>query len=475
MKIALLWTTPDEKIKVVLDAFKDAGHEVVYWVAFDENKHLIPNGAIFHNHFDALSALPADSFKNTKFDPPSAGLIKKMYRTESLTLSMMNKHYKDAPVDERRHVYYTMLSYWNRVLDETKPDVVIFGIIPHTIYNFVLHELALEKGIKTVSFEDIWVIHRTLVFRNFWKGSEELQEVIKRTANKPISEKDLSEEMREYWGSLVGKTPYVEQPFIALQRRMGAGLGLLAHRLKVALRTLANGTFFKFVWGFVLRVGKPNLIREYAHHITEVDWDTPFVYFPLHYQPERTTMPQGDMYHDQLLVIETLSASLPDGWKIYVKEHPMQWLISNKERYSSSRYRGYYERIAAIPNVLLAPLSTDSFTLIERSKTVAAITGTAGWEALSKGKCTLLFGMPWYRDCPGVYRIDSVESCKKALGAIKGGAQAAKGDLLRFLKAYDEVSVRAYIEPPLEDKPLIDADENIRILAKYACDFLKKL
>ena len=35
--------------------------------------------------------------------------------------------------------------------------------------------------------------------------------------------------------------------------------------------------------------------------------DTPFVYFPLHLQPEATTLPMGDIFVDQYLVVEMLA------------------------------------------------------------------------------------------------------------------------------------------------------------------------
>jgi len=41
----------------------------------------------------------------------SAELIASMSETESMILTMMNKHYDKAPVDDSKHIYYTMLSY----------------------------------------------------------------------------------------------------------------------------------------------------------------------------------------------------------------------------------------------------------------------------------------------------------------------------------------------------------------------------
>ncbi|MDP2946803.1 MAG: capsule biosynthesis protein, partial [Nanoarchaeota archaeon] len=71
---------------------------------------------------------------------------------------------------------------------------------------------------------------------------------------------------------------------------------------------------------------KQNLKKEYNSVQTKPDFDKKFIYVPLNLQPECSTSPQGNIFVDQILMIETLSASLPSDWIIYVKEHPIQWL-----------------------------------------------------------------------------------------------------------------------------------------------------
>ena len=44
--------------------------------------------------------------------------------------------------------------------------------------------------------------------------------------------------------------------------------------------------------------------------------------FFLHFQPERTTLPEGYGFAQQLAAIIALDGALPEGTKLYVKEHP---------------------------------------------------------------------------------------------------------------------------------------------------------
>ena len=133
----------------------------------------------------------------------------------------------------------------------------------------------------------------------------------------------------------------------------------------------------------IFKYFKQNIKKEYAGVQVRPDLNKKFIYVPLNYQPERTSSPQGDMFVDQILMIEILSAAIPAGWVIYVKEHPTQWLFTGLN-FTNSRYQGYYKKIAKIKNVALIPIEVDTYTLISRSQAVASVTGTAVWEAALK-------------------------------------------------------------------------------------------
>lgn len=460
MKILLVWPTPTPEVRVLLDTLRAEGHEVVYWVGEHPVAHLNPQGCVFHDHYDAWDGKPASEFAKESF-VASADLIEKMYRTESLALTMMNKRYDKAPVDERKHVYYIMLAYWSAVLDRIRPEAVVFSSVPHSVYNYILYDLAKLRGLKTLCFEDTWVARRLLSYEDFWKGSSALQQAVREEFATESTSK-LGEELGEYWKEHMTEGSRIAPPYMAFQRSTAAGLGLWKHRARIAFGALLSGNLPAIVLGYLWRFGTPNLRGEYGRLERKPDWNTPFVYFPLHLQPERTTSPQGGIYHDQRLVAETIAAALPEGWELYIKEHPSQWWVRGKERYSSARYRGYYEHFVGIPGTRLVPIATSTFELIERAKAVAVVTGTVGWEAILRGKLPIVFGFPWYRDYPGLSRVDSVESCRAALAS---GGYTTKEDVRRFLAALEKGSIRAYLENPLEEMPRYTPEENARMIA----------
>jgi len=132
------------------------------------------------------------------------------------------------------------------------------------------------------------------------------------------------------------------------------------------------------------------------HETAPVNLNVPFVYIPLHNQPEMSTQTLGGKFRDQLLVVEAIGRALPEGWRIYVKENPRQ----------NGYARGpmFFHRLSRIRGVQYVPSDTSTHELSSRAKLTATVCSTAGYEALRKGKPALVFGNPWYGDFPGVFR-----------------------------------------------------------------------
>ena len=103
-----------------------------------------------------------------------------------------------------------------------------------------------------------------------------------------------------------------------------------------------------------------------------------YIYYPLHINPEYSTLYQGRVFANQLTIIEALAKSIPHDWVVYVKEHPalVKEIVRSKK---------FYNRIQELPNVFLAPVYKNSFDIVKKAEMVAIINGTAGWEAILNG------------------------------------------------------------------------------------------
>lgn len=133
----------------------------------------------------------------------------------------------------------------------------------------------------------------------------------------------------------------------------------------------------------------------------------PFIYFPLHLQPEMTTSMLGGKYVDQILALEHLEQILPPGYKIVVKENPKQIY--------KDRSDDFFIRLKNLKNVIFIGKYLNSKWLIKKSKLVATITGTAGWEAIRFGKPVIVFGHAWYKNFYGVFQFHRQLNIKKTM------------------------------------------------------------
>ena len=124
-----------------------------------------------------------------------------------------------------------------------------------------------------------------------------------------------------------------------------------------------------------------------------------YVLYPIHFQPEASTLVQAPMYLDQVVLLGDIAKSLPIGHRLYVKEH-----VSNRGR----RPIGFYEAIRAIPAVRLLSPNEDVWSLIRNASAIAVITGTMGWEGLLFSKPVITFGEVFYNQVPHVYRAFEV-------------------------------------------------------------------
>lgn len=175
----------------------------------------------------------------------------------------------------------------------------------------------------------------------------------------------------------------------------------------------------RLTYPFIVRNLRRNLHEEYAKHSERVAWDDPklskFVYFPMPYEPERTSNPDGGDFYEAMDALITLRAFVPNDVAIFVKEHPSQF--SEKLKGFQGRSPIHYQAIDQLHNVKLIDIAEQSSSLIEKSEFVACITGTAALEAALIGGRSIVFGSPWFYSLPGVHHFDDLTDYASLMAA----------------------------------------------------------
>lgn len=457
---------------------KDRGAEIVYWTGakslFEEakrDKKRFPD-TVFHDMYDATSGIPAKEVDQRLFKPVGEELYTRMLPCESEVIPMMDSidQDDDISVKERRNTYHEYVRYWYGVLSIYEPDAVLFHDVPHLAHNFVAYHLAQHMGIKTIMCDKMIRVPGRLMFSNEFRNFDRIKQEYDMLHNKKIEEKDLSVDIQTHYlnhkNGTVDMTPFFLKPRVFARAR--ADFNIIP-RPTILMKHLMRGTFLKTAIAYTkmlfnkqrtlslhedfrtvlqqkIRKAKWQRIqrsfqKEYEHLESRPDYSRKFVYVPLHSQPEMSTSALGGRFSDQILLVSTLSASLPEGWVIYVKEASLQWLF---RRVQVGRYRGYYEKLARLSNVRLIPIKTSTYELITRCQAVATVTGTAGWEAILRGKPALFFGNIWFMHCEGAFKVRDVATCSAALEKIRNGYIPNKDMIIKFLAAFDKVTVRGF-------------------------------
>jgi len=456
-----------ETANVALDLIA-AGHEIAYWVRSDRHVQFdrtqLPH-TVFHDFFDALVGKPAAALREKAWNPPGEALIVSLAREENVLLTMLERDFGGIQLQERIYTYYDMLAYWYGVLRFFRPDVVFFRSVPHRAFEYVLYAAAKHLNIPTLLWYETVVGDRLVAMRDYREGPFELA-----TPPAGVSARldDVAPDVRSYYLSQIDPKKDSTPGYMKDLHKQLSASRVLRRKLTSAAHVIKDPRLVKNVWKNCKEMSvfvRPNLKKEHERVQKEPDMALPFVYVPLNYQPECTTSPMGGIFTDQLLMLQMLSAALPQGWKIYVKEHPTQWKL-NGRAYSMFRFRGFYETIAALPNTVLLPITTKSASLIEHAKAVATVTGTAGWEAVLRGKPALVFGYPDYLYAPGVFLVRDAGACQSVFQKMQNDLTLNVQDVINYLAHFSRVSFRGYVSPLGKAVTRYTPQENRQALAQ---------
>jgi len=114
-------------------------------------------------------------------------------------------------------------------------------------------------------------------------------------------------------------------------------------------------------------------------------------------------------YTDQIAVITNIAKSLPIGYKLLVKEHPVM-------ETQGWRPISFYKQIMDLPNVQLIHPSVSSEEIIKKSSLVITIRGTTSLEATFFGKPSIVLKPDiGYNTIPSITILENIERLPDAI------------------------------------------------------------
>jgi hypothetical protein len=167
-------------------------------------------------------------------------------------------------------------------------------------------------------------------------------------------------------------------------------------------------TRLKIIFNFVFLKRFSRKLFIDKNFINKIEKNSKFIYFPLHYEPERSLLQVAPFYRNQLYAVTQIARSIPAGYELYVKEHPVMYLNAWREI-------SYYEKLLDIPNVRLIHPSVNHEELMKNCSMLITIAGTAGLEVAFYNKPVIVFADVSYTMLPSVYRLRNIEDLPESI------------------------------------------------------------
>lgn len=158
------------------------------------------------------------------------------------------------------------------------------------------------------------------------------------------------------------------------------------------------GYFPVSFWHRLLCLLYTKKLKKYYKKISQSpNYNEPFIFYAMHFEPEGGTSVCVPL-QNQLTIIQMLHNALPSGWKLYIKEHPHQFMLNNPEMvyflYNLKWWKSlaFYEEIHKLQHTKLIDFDTPSKELIQYAKALATINGTIHIESTFHNKPCIVFG-----------------------------------------------------------------------------------
>ena len=316
-----------------------------------------------------------------------------------------------------REVIFNKLSIWTlKKLEESQPDALVVAEMPHSHAQYLLYEICLYLDLEIAKF-NTWAIVPLLFLQDVKTGNRQKRNI---TIQSDLSD-DLDNDIRNHIKVIIDRENQktYELPYMKTQRLQLNIKNKIINFFRSDFLALIKEIWFQMRKYFshdyyhinpfkigifgrsrIKRLRKINLLKELKKNKENINLNKKFVYYALHFEPERTTNPDGGIFHDQGIAIVALRKLLPNDIDIFVKEHPSQFYMG--DRGCRGRSPLFYDYIKNINGVSFVAPEEDSLKLIKKSIFVATIGGSVALESAIMEKHSLIFGDTWFNGCPNV-------------------------------------------------------------------------
>ena len=303
----------------------------------------------------------------------------------------LNNYYKFSH-DEILLILQNEIKLFEKILDEINPDFIIMPI-SHQQHNHIFYEICKARKIKILMIipsrvgidtqSSIKHTHRYFI-------ADEMDPYLPLPKNSTSIAQTNFKSNNEYdYHFQNSKKEYLKA---GLKFLSTSDENIKTHysyfgrqKFRVIYKTLAYELKKNYRYKFMNKNLQKEIPNEKFH----------YVYYPLHQEMERILLIGAPFYINQLQNIKHIASSLPAGYKLIVKDHPVMDV-------RGWRSVDEMKQIMSLPNVTLLHPMADSDKIVDQCKLVISIRGSTSIEAAFRKKPSIIF------DKVGMYQLSSM-------------------------------------------------------------------
>jgi len=345
-----------------------------------------------------------------------------------------------------------LYKFLNNVINDFKPDLVLI----HSFAGAPSLMLGMLCEYKKIPYWAPLVgrIHRQdgIIYQDLFYRNKELIDIYKNILeselDKFIEGEDLSEKLEQFHLTIMdavkndprGKT---EDLINIIKRSPKALRETIIYYIKNKRfwpfedRWLPSKKILEQCWKFFKRKLREKIFIDFSEQEL---MDMDYAYFPLHVDPEGSTICEAPVWANPVFAIELIAKMLPFKYKLLVRDHYLNVGV---------RPLGFYKYLSKIPGVYLVNPYGSAFSYLKNANLVFTDNGTVGWEGLILGKPVITLANAHYDITGLTYKIKNFsEMDKEILEILKNHNNLISQDALyqAKLRAYVEAERRTLIK-----------------------------
>ena len=385
------------------------------------------------NNIDKITYISTNSlFDSNSFNKVNFELPSELINSKLITIDLLSS-IRWIPISHRNkidklsfsmYMLYDVYNFWINFFEYNNIDIVISLNDEHSSLDYILNKAAKDKNISkiiTCSIAGALASDGIEYFALYEHNKKRYIKVNQFNSVKQQINKDnynYQEFSHQYEKTLLNKIKFIVSRLWMIKSASGN---------IIDKATVLSGKLLRYLYvkiKFIQQIRYIESLKKYYEKIStlNIDYNNKYVYYCLHFDPEATILPKDKIYSNQLLNIRIISSSLPDGWNLYVKEHPHQLnadlykniFLNQLHAIDIFRSESFYKYINELDNVQLISLKTDHNKLIENAQYIASNTGTVFREAtMMKKRCITFSHKSLYSLMDNVYEVKDYNDCVK--------------------------------------------------------------